>query len=160
MRHANPRVKLVVVGDGPERLHLQRQYPDAIFASTRHGTDLAAHYASADIFLFPSLTETYGNVTVEALASGLAVVAYDYAAARQHIRHAENGLVVPYGVPEAFIREAIGLLGDRERRARLGDAARASMVRVDWNHIVDQFEATLARLVAEHERNELAHACA
>jgi glycosyltransferase involved in cell wall biosynthesis len=160
MRHANPRVKLVVVGDGPERLRLQQRYPDAIFAGTRHGSDLAAHYASADIFLFPSLTETYGNVTVEALASGLAVLAFHYAAARQHIRQNENGVTVHYGDREAFIRAAIALAGDAERRTRLADAARASMVRVDWNHIVSGFESALAAVVAEHEHDSLAHACA
>jgi glycosyltransferase involved in cell wall biosynthesis len=160
MRHANPRVKLVVVGDGPERLRLQQRYPDAIFAGTRHGTDLAAHYASADIFLFPSLTETYGNVIVEALASGLAVVSFHYAAARQHIRQNVNGVTVPYGDGEAFIRAAIDLAADSERRARLGDAARASMVRVDWSHIVGDFERALADVVAEHDRSSLAHACA
>jgi glycosyltransferase involved in cell wall biosynthesis len=160
IRHANPRVKLVVVGDGPERLRLQQRYPDAIFAGTRHGTDLAAHYASADIFLFPSLTETYGNVTVEALASGLAVVSFHYAAARQHIRHNVNGVTVPCGDREDFIRAAIALACDSDRRARLGDAARASMVRVDWSYIVGEFERALAGVVAEHESSSLAHACA
>jgi glycosyltransferase involved in cell wall biosynthesis len=160
MRHANPRVKLVVVGDGPERLRLQQRYPDAIFAGTRHGTDLAAHYASADIFLFPSLTETYGNVTVEALASGCAVVAFHYAAARQHIRQNENGITVTYGDREGFIQEAIALACDSDRRARLGDAARATMVRVDWNYIVGEFESALTDVVAEHESSSLAHACA
>jgi glycosyltransferase involved in cell wall biosynthesis len=160
MRHASPRVKLVVVGDGPERPRLQSRYPDAIFAGTRHGTDLAAHYASADLFLFPSLTETYGNVTVEALASGLAVVAFHYAAARQHIRQNVNGVTVSYGDREEFIRAAIALASDSDRRARLGNAARASMVRVDWNHIVGEFESVLAAVVAEHESSSLAHACA
>jgi len=160
MRHANPRVKLVVVGDGPERLRLQQRYPDAIFAGTRHGSDLAAHYASSDIFLFPSLTETYGNVTVEALASGLAVVAFDYAAARQHIRHGENGVTVPAGDREGFVRAAIALMSDSGRRVRLGDAARASMVRVDWQHIVGEFESALTDLVARHEGDDFAHACA
>jgi glycosyltransferase involved in cell wall biosynthesis len=160
MRHANPRVKLVVVGDGPARLRLQQRYPDAIFSGTRHGTDLAAHYASADIFLFPSLTETYGNVIVEALASGLAVLSFHYAAARQHIKQNVNGVTVSYGNSEAFVRAAIALASDSERRGRLGDAARASMVRVDWNHIVGEFESALVGVVAEHERNNLAHACA
>jgi glycosyltransferase involved in cell wall biosynthesis len=160
MRRANPRVRLVVVGDGPERARLEPRYPDAIFAGTRHGTDLAAHYASADIFLFPSLTETYGNVIVEALASGLAVVSFHYAAARQHIRQNVNGVTVAYGDREGFIRAAIALASDSGRRARLGDAARATMVRMDWNHIVGEFEDTLADVAAEHERGSLAHACA
>ena len=160
MRQADQRVKLVVVGDGPERARLQQQYPDAIFTGARHGSDLAAHYASADIFLFPSLSETYGNVTVEALASGLAVVAFQYAAARQHIRHGVNGIAVPYGDREGFIRSAISLTSDRELTMRLGIAARASMVSLDWSAIVSQFEGTLVRLVNEHETGDLAHAYA
>ena len=76
MQAVNPKLKLVMVGDGPVRAELQRQNPEYIFAGMRTGEDLAAHYASGDIFLFPSMTETYGNVTVEAMASGLAVVAY------------------------------------------------------------------------------------
>jgi glycosyltransferase involved in cell wall biosynthesis len=83
MQAINPNLKLVLVGDGPVRADLQRQNSGYIFAGMRTGEDLAAHYASGDIFLFPSMTETYGNVTVEAMASGLAVVAPD---------HAETGL--------------------------------------------------------------------
>ena len=160
MRQVNPRVKLVVVGDGPQRASMQARYPDGIFPGARYGSDLAAHYASADMFLFPSMTETYGNVTVEALASGLAVVAYRYAAAAQHIRDGENGITVPYGDREAFMRAAVGLTQNREGSARMGERARASMVRVDWNQIVAQFEATLVRLVAGHAGGERAHAYA
>jgi glycosyltransferase involved in cell wall biosynthesis len=71
-----PSARLLLVGDGPLRKRLGRDYPQHIYAGMRHGEDLAAHYASADLFLFPSLTETFGNVTAEALASGLPVVAY------------------------------------------------------------------------------------
>ncbi|MBS1138424.1 MAG: glycosyltransferase, partial [Proteobacteria bacterium] len=83
IQEVRPGAKLVMVGDGPARRALERDWPQHIFAGMRTGEDLAAHYASADLFLFPSLTETFGNVTAEALASGLAVVAYDYAAAGQ-----------------------------------------------------------------------------
>ncbi len=77
MRAVNPRIRIVLVGDGPEAPVLRAVHPDFIFAGMRVGDDLAAHYASADVFLFPSVTETFGNVTMEALASGLAVIAYD-----------------------------------------------------------------------------------
>ena len=73
MQVCNSKLKLVLVGDGPVRAELQRQNPEYIFAGMRTGEDLAAHYASGDIFLFPSMTETYGNVTVEAMASGRCV---------------------------------------------------------------------------------------
>src|SRR5262245_52180320 len=84
--------KLVLVGDGPERRDLQARLPNAVFAGIRTGVDLAAHYASGDLFLFPSLTETYGNVTLEAMASGLAVVAFDYAAAGELIESGVKGV--------------------------------------------------------------------
>ncbi|MCO6062775.1 glycosyltransferase, partial [Pseudomonas sp. MOB-449] len=78
------RLKLVIVGDGPQRALIQRALPDAIFCGVQRGEELARHYASGDLFLFPSLSETFGNVVLEALASGLAVVAFDQAAAAQH----------------------------------------------------------------------------
>ena len=93
MRRREPRARLVLVGTGPGEAGLRARCPDAVFAGMRSGTDLATHYASGDIFLFPSITETYGNVTPEAMASGLAVVAYDYAAAAAHIVHGASGLL-------------------------------------------------------------------
>ena len=81
-RWQRPDLRVVIVGDGPLGKRLRAENPDFHFAGMRTGEDLAAHYASADMFVFPSLSETFGNVTMEALASGLAVVAYDYAAAR------------------------------------------------------------------------------
>lgn len=160
MRQVNPRAKLVIVGDGPERLRLQGRYPNAIFVGARIGSDLAAHYASADLFMFPSLTETYGNVTVEALASGLAVIAYHYAAAAQHIRDGENGVTVPYGDRDGFIRAAIELMNDRDCRLRLGAHARETMARLDWNDIVSDFEDTLNRIFTEHAGGHAARLCA
>ena len=71
-----PGVRFVVVGDGPLRKKLARAHPEAIFVGPQRGATLAEYYASADVFLFPSLTETFGNVTLEALASGLLVVAF------------------------------------------------------------------------------------
>ncbi|MGB5064300.1 MAG: glycosyltransferase family 1 protein, partial [Candidatus Competibacter sp.] len=87
LRAIQPTTRLVLVGDGPLAVRLQARHPEIVFPGMRIGADLAAHYASADLFLFPSLTETFGNVTLEAMASGLAVVAFDYAAARRHIVH-------------------------------------------------------------------------
>src|SRR5262249_42890969 len=85
MQKLDPAIKFVVIGDGPARSALQAANRDLIFCGALTGEALAEHYASADIFLFPSETETFGNVTLEAMSSGLAVIAYDYAAARRHI---------------------------------------------------------------------------
>jgi len=137
------RLKLIIVGDGPQRALLERELPDAIFCGTQRGEELARHYASGDLFLFPSLTETFGNVVLEAMASGLGVVAYDQAAATQHIRHGYNGVLAMPGDEEAFCDAAIWLLEEREtlRRARLNARQHAS--RQGWPAIIEQFEHQL-----------------
>jgi glycosyltransferase involved in cell wall biosynthesis len=152
MRRANPQMRLVLVGDGPERAALQERYRGHVFAGMRVGPDLAEHYASGDIFLFPSTTETYGNVTMEAMASGLAVVAYDYAAAAQHVRHGANGLLARFDDAQEFTRLATGLATDPERVKNLGAAARAVTDKLDWSRIVGEFESALIELAEDgHE---------
>ena len=140
MRAEDPRMRLVLVGDGPERQRLQQRSPDTIFAGLRQGADLAAHYASADVFLFASTTETFGNVVPEAMASGLAVVAYDHAAAGQLIRHGENGLLARYDDTPEFCRVARRIAGDALRVRGLGRRARATAGTLDWGRIIDAIE--------------------
>lgn len=147
MRRANPKLRLVLVGDGPSRAEIERRCPEAVFAGMRSGEDLAAHYASADVFLFPSLTETFGNVTLEAMASGLAVLAYDYAAAAQLIRQDHNGLLSPFDDGVDFGRQAARLASDRLLARRLGLEARQTAGRYGWDHIVDQVEAVLVSAI-------------
>ena len=138
-----PRCRLVLVGDGPARAEVQARCPDAVFAGMRRGEDLATHYASADIFLFPSLTETYGNVTLEALASGLAVVAFNYAAAAQAIRHGENGLLAPMGDTGAFAALAASAASDIAGARLMGSHARESALKLGWDLVVRQLETLL-----------------
>jgi glycosyltransferase involved in cell wall biosynthesis len=147
MRRVNPQAKLVMVGDGPARAGLEKLHPQVIFAGMQTGEALAQHYASGDIFLYPSLTETYGNVTVEAMASGLATLAYDYAAAQQHIRHDVNGLLAPFADTDAFITQARGLISDMGRVQRLRLAARETVEALTWEHIMGQMEAVLLATV-------------
>ncbi|MFK0086851.1 glycosyltransferase family 4 protein [Pseudomonas sp. NPDC090755] len=134
------RIRLIVVGDGPQRNALQQQLPDAVFCGAQRGEALAEHYASGDIFLFPSLTETFGNVVLEALASGLGVVAYDQAAAAQHIRHGHSGALAMPGDAEAFIDACNWLLEDTETLRRVRLNARQHASRQGWPMIVEQFE--------------------
>jgi len=157
MRASRPDAKLVMVGDGPARAALQKQHPQVIFTGMRTGEDLAAHYASGDIFLYPSLTETYGNVTVEAMASGLATIAYDYAAARQHIRHEKNGLLAAFDDTAAFTAQAAGLVDDAARIGRLRIRARQTAELLAWDHIMAEMETALLD-VARKERSQNADA--
>lgn len=147
IERVDARARLVLVGDGPMRAELQARWPRVIFAGQRAGEDLAAHYASADLFLFPSLTETFGNVVTEAMASGLPLVAYDYAAAAQLLRHGDNGLLVPFDQADAFVRAALELAGAPARRRAMGAVAHRLAAALDWDGIVQRFEAALLAVV-------------
>lgn len=141
MRQRDPRVKLVFVGDGPARAAMQQRCPDAHFAGLQRGEALAAHYASADVFLFPSLTETWGNVLPEAMASGLAVLAFDCAAAGQLLRHGHNGLLVKPGDTAGFCNAAVRMAGPQAEAHRLGAEARQTALKLDWGRIAREVEA-------------------
>jgi len=136
---AQPRARLVIVGDGPLRQALQSACPQAIFAGMRSGQDLAAHYASGDLFLFGSMTETFGNVVPEALASGLAVLSYACAAAQELIEHQVNGLLVPTGDELSFVNSALKLAQSPHEIRRLRAVAAASVAHLDWESIFDKF---------------------
>ncbi|WP_310409007.1 glycosyltransferase family 1 protein [Pseudomonas koreensis] len=136
-------LKLIVVGDGPQRSTLEKEMPEAIFCGAQRGEALAAHYASGDLFVFPSLTETFGNVVLEALASGLGVVAYDQAAAAQHIRHGYNGVSAMPGDEQAFCEAAAWLLEEDERLRCVRLNARQHGSRQGWGAIIEQFEGYL-----------------
>lgn len=144
-----PSSRLVLVGGGPLEQELRAACPGGVFAGQRRGDDLAAHYASADLFLFPSLTETFGNVTTEAMASGLPVVAFDYAAAAQLIDHDVQGVRVPFGDGRAFAEAALALAFDPARRERLGRAARERALQLDWAAIVQRFEGVLTAVIRQ-----------
>ena len=137
------RLRLVLVGDGPLRTQLQAELPEALVCGVQRGEALAAHYASGDLFLFPSLSETFGNVVLEALASGLAVVAFDQAAAAQHIRHGHNGALATPGDEAAFIESARWLLEDPESLRRVRLNARQHAGKQGWPAIVERFESLL-----------------
>lgn len=151
VRAANPRAVLVVVGDGPLRPVLQRQHPEAIFTGFISRDDLARVYASADLYLHASETETFGNVLTEAMASGLAVVGYDYAAARQFVVHGVNGFAVPLGQPSELVAAAVLLTIDPARRAAMRAAARERVLNRSWAHVVGQFESDLYDVIHRHD---------
>lgn len=137
-----PDARCVFVGDGPMAAELKSSYPEFIHAGARTGEDLARHYASADLFVFPSMSETFGNVITEAMASGLVTVSYNYAATLQNVKHGINGFAATYGDEAHFLQtvnEALTHWND--------DVLRASAVHtasgLSWTSIVSQFAQEL-----------------
>jgi glycosyltransferase involved in cell wall biosynthesis len=147
MRAANPRCRFVMVGDGPMRRELERAEPAFIFTGFVPREELARHYASADIYIHASLSETFGNVLTEAMASGLAVAGFDYAAAGQFVQSGQNGLVAPCAAPDALIAAGVRLASDDALRARLRFAARAAVEPQSWETVISRFEADLIQVI-------------
>ncbi|HEV7912253.1 MAG TPA: glycosyltransferase family 1 protein, partial [Albitalea sp.] len=145
-----PSARMVVVGDGPLRKRLQAEFPDALFAGLQRGEALAQHYASADLFLFPSLSETFGNVTLEALASGLPVVAYDTAAAAEFVEDCDNGLLAPVGAEKAFVAAACSLAWQHRHLGAVRAQARRAAMKAQWADVLNGFEAQLVETVQAH----------
>jgi glycosyltransferase involved in cell wall biosynthesis len=146
MRRVRPDIRLILVGDGPLLERLRRSDASCVIAGRRVNGDLAAHYASADVFLFASTTETFGNVTLEAMASGLGIVAYRYAAARQYLEHEHSALLAPFDDRRAFIGQAERMAREPQLACALGRRARAIAERLGWDRVVQDFEAALLRV--------------
>ncbi len=155
--------RLVLVGDGPQRERLARTHPDVILAGQQTGQALAQHYASGDLFLFPSTSETFGNVVIEAMASGLPVLAFDTAAAHEHLADGVSGVRVSLTGSrrvdeQAFVRAARELAGHPEQWPLLGARAREHASTLDWSEVIGGFESVLVQLVQTEARD--AHASA
>jgi glycosyltransferase involved in cell wall biosynthesis len=146
MRRVRADTKLVLVGDGPLADELRRKNIGYVIAGRKVNGELSRHYASADVFLFPSMSETWGNVTLEAMASGLGIVAYDYAAAREVLRDGASALLAPFGDARAFIAHAERLAREPELARALGKEARKAAESLSWERIVQDFEAVLLDL--------------
>jgi glycosyltransferase involved in cell wall biosynthesis len=160
MRAARPDTKLVLVGDGPLAENLRSQGLGVVLAGRKVNGELSRHYASADLFLYPSLTETFGLVTLEAMASGLAIVAYDYAAARQYLVHGRSALLPARDDRDAFIQHAVALATDLRRARTLGHYARGIAEGLGWDRVVLDFEAALRRTIDEFSAVQESHAAA
>ncbi|MBI4714559.1 MAG: glycosyltransferase family 1 protein [Nitrospirae bacterium] len=133
-----PPVRLILVGDGPERERLHRTAPaGTVFAGYRNDEDLADLYASADLFVFPSLTETFGNVVLEALASGLPVVAFRSGGVADLLKGDRGGLLVDPERPERFLPAVNALLTDERARRRLAETGTRYAKTRDWDTIFD-----------------------
>ncbi len=143
LKTAYPQLRFVFVGDGPRRKKLEEQFPDWIFTGMRTGNELAAHYASADIFMFPSLTDTFGNVVTEAMASGLGIVSFNDAAAKELLEHETHALLASPDDEDSFINNLKRALDDPELLKNLRKQSLAMAQDLSWDEIVDQFISTL-----------------
>jgi glycosyltransferase involved in cell wall biosynthesis len=142
------RFKLVLAGDGPMRRELRGRLPQAHFTGYVDGDALARWYGSADIFVLPSTIETFGNVVLEAFASGLPVVGVDRGGVRELITHGVNGLLAPPRAPAAFAELIHSLLVRPAEAARLGARARATAAHYRWPEVSRRLLATYRQLMA------------
>jgi glycosyltransferase involved in cell wall biosynthesis len=143
IQQAKPSAKLVFVGDGPLRDELAHACPEAIFCGSQRSEALAEHYASADLFIFPSVTETFGNVVPEALASGLCVVAYDYAAAGNIIKHGISGLLVPFNESKALINASLEATKNSDLLNQCKKQSITSIANIHWESVIEELEILL-----------------
>lgn len=139
LHEENPDQIAVIVGDGPLRKEMEETVPWAHFAGFRRGDELARYYASADVFVFPSLSETFGNVVTEAMASGLATVAYDYAAAHELIDNHHTGVTVPCEHKAEFEKAVMALVSDTGKAREQGAKASHKVASLGWDNIALAF---------------------
>ena len=150
LRQRGSSHRLVLVGDGPMRGELQAALPDAYFAGHQSGEALARWYASGDVFVFPSTTETFGNVVVEAQASGLPTVVVDRGGPPDLVRPGETGFVARANDPADLAARVEVLLRDARERARMGRQAREAARARDWSAINGRLMESYRRVIARH----------
>ena len=142
------RFKLVIVGQGPMRRALAERLPEAVFTGPLEGEELSRWYASADVFVFPSIAETFGNVVLEAFASGLPVIGVDAGSVRELVSPNWNGRLAPADSPAAFADAIRSLLHRPVDLARLGFGARVTAAQYRWpdvnRRLLEQYERLIA----------------
>ncbi len=144
-------LRLVVAGDGPAREELERRAPDGVrFVGEIRGLDLARLYASADVFCFPSTTDTFGQVLVEAGAAGLPVVAARAGGAPELVADWRTGLLVPRDDAPAFAGALLALADDPERRAEMGAAGRTAALERSWERSLGELRHAYRAVVDGH----------
>ena len=149
LQQHRPRARMVWVGDGPQRAALERDNPDFIFCGVQRGEALARHFASADMFLFPSLSETFGNVTLESMASGIATVAFDYGAAREHLVDGMHGARV--ADEQGFIEAVVRIGCNDALRSAMGARARDAVTGLHPDRVAADFDALLQDIATMEE---------
>jgi glycosyltransferase involved in cell wall biosynthesis len=136
VRAARANARVMVVGDGPARGWMQERLPDAVFTGFLTGEPLARAVASADVMLNPSKTETFGNVTLEAMACGVPVAGADALYHRNLLKQGVTGLLCSADDAGAYAAAVISLIDEPERRRAMGEAAREASGAYQWRQIL------------------------
>lgn len=152
-KQSQRKVKLVLVGDGPDRNRLEKMQgaEHVIFMGSLSGTQLAEAYASANVFVFASQVETFGNVVIEAMASGLPIIAYDYACAQLHGKHTQTGWLCSIGDIQQLTQHVLHI-PDNNTLKRMGQQAMQDVQSIGWQHPVHQFEEALYQVTQYAKR--------
>ena len=142
-----PKLKALIVGDGPAMEGAMELMPQALFTGFLKGDELAKAYASSDIFFFPSDTETFGNVTLEAMASGLPTVVADATGSRSLVNHGESGFVIPVESSDKFYTFIEQLINDDKLRLKMSASAIEKAEQYSWsavnNHLLSYYNEVL-----------------
>jgi glycosyltransferase involved in cell wall biosynthesis len=141
LRSDNLPVRLCIVGHGPYSQEFSTSLPEALFTGYLAGEELAAAYASADIFVFPSTTDTFGNVIIEAQASGVPVIVSDSGGPKELVENNHNGVITKSHDVDDLARAIRELVADPERRRKMGSAARQSVLDLTWPNAFRKFWA-------------------
>lgn len=150
--HRDVPHRVLIIGDGPARGWLETRLPQAVFTGFMGGADLAKSVASIDVLFFPSITETFGNVTLEAMACGLPVVAADATGSASLVAEGKTGRLVHPGAISAFADALESYLGDAELRSRHGAAGEKRAKDYSWDRINQAVADTYARLIRQKAR--------
>ena len=147
MHAANADCRFVLVGEGPLRAAVSETQPHCVFQGAVPHGDIGRYYASADVYIHASQTETFGNVVLEGLSSGLAFAGFGYAAALQFVTDGKNGLLLPCDQPERLLEAAVRLVRDHRLRDQLRESARSAVLAHSWGAVARTFARQLGAVV-------------
>jgi glycosyltransferase involved in cell wall biosynthesis len=150
LRQRGVRVKVLLVGDGPERSRMKASLPDTVFAGFLSDKALAKAYASSDIFFFPSESETFGNVTLEAMASGLPAVNAIASGSKSLVQDGVTGFLASAKNITRFVDVLEQLSKQPSLRQAMGTAARATALEKSWDIILGGLLHSYRTVLAEH----------